>query len=300
MTLWQLQVFQAIVEGGSLQAAASQLHRTPPALSMSLGKLEEELGFALFTREGYRLTLSPHGRQFMRYSYELLRQHTRLVSLTEQIRSPSEAQLEIAFDTTCNPDLLTPALLQVQQAFATTECMVSGYSQLNALNVVRDNQASLALTPWLAVFQQKADFESLYVADFELTAVITQALLPEDGRISRAALSELPYVMPQQMGMGIDAAQIYRMGGGSKTLVNDVHTLISFVRSGLGWGVVPRQLVADDVASGRLLELNIPGFLDRIRAEVRLVKLAGTVLGPAGEMIWNHFRQFDNLRAGAP
>lgn len=293
MTLWQLQVFQAIVEGGSLQAAASKLHRTPPALSMSLSKLEAELGFTLFTREGYRLTLSTHGRQFMRYSYELLRQHARLTSLTEQIRSPSEAQLEIAFDTTCNPDLLTPALLKVQQTFATTECMVSGYSQLNALKVVRDNQASMALTPWLAVFQQSADFESLYVADFELTAVIAKELLPKEGKVSREALSELPYVMPQQMGMGIDPEQIYRMGGGSKTRVNDVHTLINFVRSGLGWGVVPRQLVAEDVATRRLVELNIPGFLDRIRAEVRLVKLAGTVLGPAGEMIWEHFRQFD-------
>ena len=300
MTLWQLQVFQAIVDSGSLQAAAIQLHRTAPALSMSLTKLEDELGFTLFTREGYRLALSPQGRQFMRHSYELLRQHARLMSLTEQLRSASEAQLEIAFDTTCNPDLLTPALLQVQKAFATTECMVSGYSQLNALKMVQDNKVSLALTPWLAVFQQRADFESLYVADFDLSVVIARRLLPAEGIVSREALSELPYVLPRQMDMGIDPEQIYRIGGGSRTRVNDVHTLINFVRSGLGWGIVPRQLVAADVKSGGLVELNIPGFLDRIRAEVRLVKLAGTVLGPAGEMIWEYFRQFDDARHGSP
>lgn len=296
MTLWQLQVFQAIVDGGSLQAAASKLHRTAPALSMSLSKLEGELGFTLFTRDGYRLELTTQGRQFVRHSYELLRQHARLTSLTAQMRSNSEPQLDIAFDTTCNPGLLTPVLLDIQQRFAATECVVSGYSQLNALKMVQDNQVALALTPWLAVFQQRADFESLFVADFELSVVIAKNLLPTHGELTREALGDLPYVLPRQMDMGIDPEQIYRIGGATRTRVNDVHTLINFVRGGLGWGIVPRQLVAADVRSGRLVELNIAGFLDRIRAEVRLVKLAGTVLGPAGQRVWDYFRQFDDAR----
>lgn len=297
MTLWQLQVFQAIVEQGSLQAAATKLHRTTPALSMSLHKLEALLGFALFTRDGYRLKLTANGRQFARHSYELLRQYARLESLSGQLKGGAEAQLEIAFDTTCNPEWLTPALQQVQKDFGGTESVVSGYSQLQALKMVQENQVAFALTPWLAVFQQRADFESLYITDFELSVVIARHLVPVEGITQRAQLTDIPYVLPKTMDMGIDPEQIYRIGGSARTRVNDVHTLIRLVRSGLGWGVVPRQLVADEVKSGELIELNIAGFLDRVRAEVRLVKLASTMLGPAAQAVWDHFRSFDAERA---
>lgn len=297
MTLWQIQVFRAIVEHGSLQAAATHLHRTTPALSMSLHKLEALLGFTLFTRDGYRLQLTDKGHQFARHSYELLRQYERLQSLSDQLRGDGEAQLEVGLDITCNPELLTPALQQVQLMYGGTELVVSGYSQLQALKMVQENKLPIALTPWLAVFQQRADFESLYVADFELSVVISRALVPEGGITEREQLGDIPYVLPRTMDMGINPEQIYRIGGSARTRVNDVHTLIRLVRSGLGWGVVPRQLVADSVASGELIELNIAGFLDRVRAEVRLVKLAGTVLGPAGQAVWDYFRSCDSERA---
>lgn len=291
MTLWQLQVFSAIVEHGSLQSAATALHRTTPALSMSLHKLEQQLGFELFRRGGYRLALTDEGRQFARHSYELLRQYARLESLTEQMRAGAEPELEIAFDSTCNPAILTPVLQALQRKYPTTEYIVSGHSQLHALKMVQDNQVALALTPWLAVFQQRADFESLFVADFELSVVIAKQLVPKGGLCRREQLTNIPYVLPRQMDMGIDPELVYRIGGAACTRVNDVHTLIRLIKGGLGWGVVPRQLVAAEVQSGDLVEVNISGFLGRMRAEVRLVKLASSVLAPAAAEVWEHFER---------
>lgn len=289
MTIWQLQVFAAVVEHGSLQNAATALHRSSPALSMSVFKLEEELGFKLFKRDAYRLALTDSGRQFARHSYEVLRQYDRLTSLCKMMRDGAEAHLEIAFDSTCNPDILTPALQVLHKKYPGTEYRVSGYSQLHALKLVQQNEVPLALTPWLAVFQQRADFESLLVADFELSVVIAAELVPEGGLNRREQLSEIPYVLPRAMDMGIDPEQIYRVGGSARTRVNDVHTLIRLIKGGLGWGVVPRQLVAAEVSSGELIELTISGFLDRVRAEVRLVKLARTVLDPAAQTVWDYF-----------
>lgn len=294
MTIWQLQVFRAIVDEGSLQAAATTLHRTAPAVSMALGKLEQTLGFELFTRQGYRLSLTERGKQFARHSHELLRQYARLSSLSALLASDAEAELQIAFDSTCSAGLLTPALQKVQQEFPGTECIVSGYSQLNALKMVQDNLVPLAITPWLAVFQQRADFESLYVSDFDLSVVMARELVPLGQQPTRELLTNVPYVLPQRMDMGIDPERIFRVGGVARLRVNDVSTLLTFIRAGMGWGIVPRQLVADQIADGSLLELDIAGFLDRVRAEVHLVKLAGTVLGPAGQLVWDYFRQFDH------
>jgi DNA-binding transcriptional LysR family regulator len=294
MTIWQLQVLAAVIESGSLQAASAQLHRTPSALSMALNKLEQELNVQILDRSGYRLALTERGKQFMRHSHELLRQHERLQSLGRQLQSGAEAQLEVAFEHTCSIELLMPALRAVQQQYPSTELLLSGYSQLNSLTQVQEKKSALAVTPWLPVFQQRADFETLYLQRFELVVVMARGMIGEYGQPhTREALGDLPYILPRQMDMGINPEQIYRVGGQSRMRVNDVQTLLMMVRAGMGWSIVPRQLVADDLAGGDLVHLDIPGFMDRLMAEVHLVKLAGTVLGPAGEALWQYFEDRD-------
>jgi LysR family transcriptional activator of nhaA len=57
-----LRYFRAIAHEGSLTGAAAQLHVSPSALSVQLGKLEEQLGHRLFERQGKRLVLTEAGR----------------------------------------------------------------------------------------------------------------------------------------------------------------------------------------------------------------------------------------------
>lgn len=49
--LRQLEVFNAIYDAGSVSRAAQRLNLSQPAVSIALGKLEEELGFPLFHRD---------------------------------------------------------------------------------------------------------------------------------------------------------------------------------------------------------------------------------------------------------
>jgi DNA-binding transcriptional LysR family regulator len=66
MRLWGwLPGFRAIAETEHLTRAAGQLHVTPPALSRTLRMLEEDLGLALFEREGRHLVLNPAGRRLL-------------------------------------------------------------------------------------------------------------------------------------------------------------------------------------------------------------------------------------------
>ena len=50
MNLRQLKYFVEVVDAGSMNRAAEQLHVAQPALSMQIGQLEEELGVVLLTR----------------------------------------------------------------------------------------------------------------------------------------------------------------------------------------------------------------------------------------------------------
>lgn len=64
----QLRNFRAIAESGNLTKAAECLFITQPALSMSLTKLEDEIGKLLFVREGRQMTLTENGRKLLKYA----------------------------------------------------------------------------------------------------------------------------------------------------------------------------------------------------------------------------------------
>ena len=58
MNLQQLRHFVTLAEAGSFRKAAERLHMTQPPLSVSIRRLEEDLGVVLFSRDvgGVRLT----------------------------------------------------------------------------------------------------------------------------------------------------------------------------------------------------------------------------------------------------
>lgn len=65
MELMQLQMLVAASEEKSLQKAADRVHRTPQAVSMAIGKLEDEIGILLFDHaSGRGLRLTPAGEVF--------------------------------------------------------------------------------------------------------------------------------------------------------------------------------------------------------------------------------------------
>ncbi len=72
-TLYQLRIFQAVVQEGSISRAAEQLFLTQPAVSQHVHALETELGVKLFLRGRKGMTLTPAGSIFVDYSRCLFR-----------------------------------------------------------------------------------------------------------------------------------------------------------------------------------------------------------------------------------
>ena len=88
MDLTQLEMFNAVVETGSITAAARKVHRVPSNLTTRLRQLEDDLGVGLFIRENQRLRLAPAGYSFLEYSKKIL----ALVSEARSVVSGDEPQ----------------------------------------------------------------------------------------------------------------------------------------------------------------------------------------------------------------
>jgi DNA-binding transcriptional LysR family regulator len=68
MELYSLHVFLTVATEKSFSRAAEKLLRTQPAVSLSLQKLEQELGEKLIDRSGKELLLTDAGRKVMEYA----------------------------------------------------------------------------------------------------------------------------------------------------------------------------------------------------------------------------------------
>ena len=73
MELAELQVFLTVASERSFSRAAAKLHRTQPAVSQAIRRLEDELGERLFDRSSKQGALTEAGRVLRDYALRLMR-----------------------------------------------------------------------------------------------------------------------------------------------------------------------------------------------------------------------------------
>ena len=104
----QLQRFLIVAKEENFSRAAQILHTSQPSLSQIIKRLEEELGYDLFVREGKRIRLNESGRIFMQtvVQMEELMQNTRI--RLEELNSIQHPEVSVHFGTasTLLPQLL--------------------------------------------------------------------------------------------------------------------------------------------------------------------------------------------------
>ncbi|HTN50577.1 MAG TPA: LysR family transcriptional regulator [Burkholderiaceae bacterium] len=72
VTLRQLRVFSAVARHLSFGKAAEELHLTPPAVSMQIKELEQQVGLPLFDRSGRVVALTTTGEYLLVYVRKIL------------------------------------------------------------------------------------------------------------------------------------------------------------------------------------------------------------------------------------
>jgi len=80
MDIRTMQYYLAVIQEGTISAAAESLHVAQPSLSRQMKDLEEELGVTLFERGNRKITLTEEGQVLRRRAEELV----RLMQLTQE------------------------------------------------------------------------------------------------------------------------------------------------------------------------------------------------------------------------
>src|SRR5580704_15451961 len=96
MDLFQLETFLAVAQERSFSRAAARLHRTQPAVSQAIAKLEAELGEVLLERSSRDGTLTDAGEVLREYAQKLLNLRAESMAALAELRELHRGRLNLA------------------------------------------------------------------------------------------------------------------------------------------------------------------------------------------------------------
>ena len=286
-TISQLEVFLAVVERGSFSAAARALGRAQSAVTYSIQKLEEEVGVPLFDRSAYRPTLSQAGRTLLPRAQRIVADVAAFRFQARGMAGGLEPEVTLVVEAMFPMCLLLGALSEFQAKFPTVQTRVRVETLGAAVETLLDEAADIGL---VVSFSERAEeLVGSQVTEVELVAVASPGhpLAGLEGPLDDDTLSEhVQLVLTDRSDLtrgrdrGVVGLRTWRLA--------DLGAKHAMLLAGLGWGSMPRHIIAEDLAAGRLVELAAVRWDGREgmpRLPLMAVRRKSAVLGPAGSWL---------------
>ena len=288
-TLDQFQVFVAVVDCGGFAAAARKLGRAQSAVTYAIRGLEQQTGLILFDRAHYRPQLTDAGRALLPRARRLIDELGEFQQQADGFAHGVEAALSLVVNNFTDPTPLIRALDAMRHVYPSVRVRIAHKPFGEDIAMLRAGEAQLGLVA--AIAPLGSEFESRYVAEQSLVAVAAPShpLAEHDAPIGVTHLrGHMQVVWTRVIGdaelddLGVHALDSWR--------VTDLDMKLRLIREGVGWGSLPSHLVRDDIAAGRLRELQIESWEGRDRMPtypISIVRVAKVVLGPAARFLMN-------------
>jgi DNA-binding transcriptional LysR family regulator len=256
VTINQLRAFVAVCDQGSFSGAARKLARAQSAISHAIKALESAFDVELFERNTRKAQLTAAGRS-------LLPDARAVISRTEEMKSRAGAiakagvpQVSVAVDAYFPRTRLIDCLRTLQAEFPTAAINLRITTMQGGEKLVLERVCALAITIENVPEVNPDAMERSWLCEAEMVTA-SAPFHP---------LASAPRPIPMdEFGLHIQIVVTDNQPGAEKTqqgvagmrqwLVNDLGAKRDLLKAGLGWGHLPRHLVAEDLVSGRLVEL---------------------------------------------
>jgi DNA-binding transcriptional LysR family regulator len=256
-TLDQLRIFLAVANEGSFNKAAKKLGRALSVVSYGIAALEGQLAVKLFDREGSRRpTLTEAGRALLADARTITDDVDGLVSRARGILQGIETELALSLDVMVPSTMIAGVLRDFQAMFPTVNLRLHVEALGAVAAHVLDRQADLGVSgpdiPDLSELQHRA------IGSVELVPVaapshpLAERAQIEPGETSSHLQLVLTDRSPLTEGreFSVFSPRTWRLA--------DLGAKHALLLDGIGWGIMPRHMVADDLDAGRLVALRLP------------------------------------------
>jgi LysR family cys regulon transcriptional activator len=259
MTLTQLRYFVAIADSGlNITLAAERVHATQPGLSKQLRQLEDELGFQLFTRKGKSLDAVTHaGGQVLERARTILAEAANIRSIAANLRNEARGELRIATTHTQARFALPAAIAALNGSYPHVRVQLHPTRDADVLAQLEAGSVDLAVIS--SVGEPPAFGIALPAYHWHRVIVTPQGhLLAARGMLATLEeLAGLPLVSYESsLRPESSMRRAFEAVGLSPQIAmtaGDADLIKTYVRAGLGIGVLAEMAILDSDADLRVL-----------------------------------------------
>ncbi len=256
VTINQLRTFIAVCEESSFTGAARRLRRAQSAVSHAISALETALGVELFGRDSRRAALTAAGRSLLPDARAVVARTEEMKNRAKSISAEGVPTLSIAVDTYFPRARLIECLRMLQNEAPTAAINLRITTMQGGEALVLEGDCSLAVTVSDVPEIKRSAIERHWLCETRMVTVCapTHALASIGRAISLDEFSEHIQLVVTDNQPAADKTQ-RGVAGERQWSVNDLGAKRDLLIGGLSWGHMPVDLVAEDLALGRLVEL---------------------------------------------
>ena len=256
VTINQLRAFVAVCDQGSFSGAAKRLSRAQSAISHAIKALESAFDVALFERNTRKAQLTAAGRSLLPDARAAISRIEEMKNRAGAIASAGVPQVSVAVDAYFPRARLIDCLRSLQAEFPTAAINLRITTMQGGESLVLEKVCALAITIENVPEVNPDAIERSWLCEVEMVTVCAPF----------HPLASAPKPIPMdEFGLHIQVVVTDNQSGAEKTqqgvagkrqwLVNDLGAKCDLLKAGLGWGHLPQHLVAEDLVSGKLVEL---------------------------------------------
>jgi LysR family transcriptional regulator, low CO2-responsive transcriptional regulator len=295
----------AVAETGSVRAAAERLVVTQAAVSASLAAMQRSLGLQLIRPDGRGLRLTGAGQEYAAYAHRVLGllDEARLAAIAAA--DPERGELRIAAVTTAAEQIVPGLLSGYRRQHPHTGVLLEAGNRDRVRTLLEHHRVDLALA---GRPEPGWDVRVHAVRPHELVVVSAPELAAESAAGSGAAGAAEPTGMLRWLSR--QAWLLREPGSGTRlsteallaelditppTLtVGSNGAIRESAAVGLGVTLVSRDAVAQELSSGRLAEVRVPGT--PLHRDWYLIAHPGRLPPPAARLVAHVLR--DSAESG--
>ncbi|KAB2336298.1 LysR family transcriptional regulator [Cytobacillus depressus] len=242
MSIPKYEVFNTVIELGSLTKAAEALNLTQSAISYSISNLETELGFPLLTRNRSGISLTSNGKRILKYVRTILHWDEKMKQEAASIKGIEVGTIRIGAFTSVCTQWLPGIMKKFKEEHPAIEIKIlqGGYEDIE--HWIRNGSVDFGFV----TLPTDKSFDIISLAKDRMLCILAKNHpLSVQDKIQIEQLVKEPFIIPKS-GYDNDLTRIFKDIHSSfniKFEMADDQAIIAMVENELGISIIPELVL---------------------------------------------------------
>ena len=259
--LSQYKIFYEVAKAGNISKAAKELYISQPAISKSISKLEDSLGTVLFNRNSRGVQLTEEGKilfSHTAFAFDALSQGEQEL---KRMKNFHMGHIRIGVSNTLCRFIMVSYLKGYIEQYPHVKITIESQSTIHTLEMLDQERIDIGLVAEPKyqknlVFLPVMEIEDIFVAapSYLENLRLREGADADVFEVGNIMLLDRNNITRRYIDDYMNAS---RIEANNLLEVTTMDLLIEFARIGLGAACVIREFVKEDLAAGRLVQLEL-------------------------------------------